>query len=355
MVTISEFYDRYSDGPTQSFRTICDRWDKEEELDGLLQTSVGAGVVIGDLLVGDGLNDQISPELLGGFAGLMRQKADSYDEVRSILQDKLQDGDSSVFGLINKIKGQIGENQFLQEAQAVSLSARLAELGNQEAWDVAIDNADATTRYIQVKMYSDADGVVRHMQDVSHKLAEGVKISDGDQVVEAIEFAVPANIAEEVGARAAELGIDMPVIPINMTASEAAVVVQTGFDNIGPEALSNLFGELFGAGVAVAALHGLVNAFLVYKGAKAADRFLADTVEQTAVSTGAILAGMSLELVLSHISVVGGPPAYALIFCTSMATRGILKRVARRQDYVSWLRVHNAHLASLNNQLVATT
>ena len=355
MTTIAEFYDSYSGGPTQSCRTICERWDKDEELDNLLQTAVGAGVVLGDLLVGDGLNDQISPELLDGFAELMGQKADSYDEVRTILLDKLQDGDSAVFGLINKIKGQIGESHFMQEAQAAGLNARLAELGNQEAWDVAIDNADGTTRYIQVKMYSDADGVVSHMQDVSHKLAAGVEISDGNQVVEAIEFAVPANIAEEVRARAAELGIDIPVIPINMTAAEAADVVQTGFDNVGPEALSNLFGELLGAGVAVAALHGLVNAFLVYKGAKAADRFLADTVEQTAVSTGAILAGMSLELVLSHISVVGGPPTYALVFCASMATRGILKRVARRQDYVSWLRVQNAHLASLNNQLVATT
>ncbi|MCH8351518.1 MAG: hypothetical protein IIB29_14790 [Chloroflexi bacterium] len=140
-----------------------------------------------------------------------------------------------------------------------------------------------------------------------------------------------------------------------MAFSEAADVVQTGFDNVGPEALSNLFGELFGASVAVAALHGLVNAFLVYKGAKAADRFLADTVEQTAVSTGAIAAGLSLELVLNQISMIGGPPTYALVFCTSMATRAVLKRVARRQDYVSWLRVQNAHLASLNNQIAATT
>ena len=110
MITIAEFDDRYSDSPTQSFRTICDRWDKEEELDNLLQTAVGAGVVLGNMLVGDGLNDQISPELLDGFAELMGQKADSYDEVRSILLDKLQNGEKSVFGLVNKIKGQIGEN-----------------------------------------------------------------------------------------------------------------------------------------------------------------------------------------------------------------------------------------------------
>jgi len=354
MMTMAEFYDRYSDGTTQSFKSICYGWDKEEELDNLLQSSVGSGVVLGDLLVGDGLNDQISPELLDGFAELMGQKADSYDEVRNILLDKLQDGDSAVFGLINKIKGQIGENQFLQESQAAGLNARLAELGNQEAWDVARDHIDGTTQYIQVKMYTDADGVVRHMQDVSQKLAGG-EISDGGRVVEAIDFAVPANIVEEVRDRAAELGIDTNVISIDMTAAEAADVIQTGFDNVGPEALTNLFGELFGATVAVAALHGLVNAFLVYKGAKAADRFLADTVEQTAVSTGAIAAGLSLELVLNQISIVGGPPTYALVFCTSMATRGVLKRVARRQDYVSWLRVQNEHLANLNNQISATT
>ena len=310
-------------------------------------------MVLGDLLVGDVLNDQISPELLDGFAELMGQKADSYDEVRGILHNKLQDGDSAVFGLINKIKGQIGENQFMQEAQAAGLNTRLAGLRNQEAWDVAIDNADGTTQYIQVKMGSDAGGVVRHMQDVSQKLAGGEAISDGDRVVEAIDFAVSANIAEEVSARAAELGLDMNVIPIEMTAAEAANVVQAGFDNVGPEALSNLFGELLGASVAVAALHGLVNAFLVYKGAKAADRFLTDTVEETAVSTGAIAAALSLELVLNQISMMGGPPTYALGFCTSMATRGVLKRVARRQDYVSWLRVQNAHLATLNNRIAA--
>ena len=112
---------------------------------------------------------------------------------------------------------------------------------------------------------------------------------------------------------------------------------------------------MFGASVAVAALHDLVNAFLIYKGAKAADRFLADTVEQTAISTGAIAAGLSLELVLNQISLIGGPPTYALVFCTSVATRGILRRVARRQDYVSWLRAQNTHLGSLNNQMAATT
>ncbi len=351
MITIAEFYDRYSDGPPQSFRTLCDTWDKEEELENLLHTAVGAGVVLGDLLVGDGLNDQVSPELLYGFAKLMGQKADSYHEVRNILLDRLQDGDSAVFGLINKIKGQVGENQFMQGAHAAGLNARLAELGNQEAWDVAIDQADGTTQYIQVKMYSDAGGVVRHMHDVNQKLAEGGLITDGDRVVEAIDFAVPANIAEEVTARGAELGLDANVIPINITAAEAADVVGKGFDNVGPEALSNLFGQLFGASVTVAALHGLVNAFLVYKGAKTADRFLASTIQQTAVSTGAIAAGMSLELVLNQISMIGAPPTYALVFCASMATRGILKRVARRQDYVSWLRVQNAHLKSLNNQM----
>ena len=355
MITMAEFYDRHSGGPTQSFKTICDRWDKEEELDNLLHSSVGSGVVLGDLLVGDGLNDQISAELRDGFAELMGKKADSYDEVRTILLEKLQDGDSAVFGLVNKIKGQIGENEFLQEAHAAGLNARLAGLGNQEGWDVAIDYADGTTRYVQVKMSSNAGGVVRHMQDVSQKLAGGEAISDGDRVVKAIDFAVPANIAEEVRSRASELGIDTNVFAIDMTAAEAADVVQTGFDNVGPEALSNLFGELFGASVAVAALHGLANAFLVYKGAKAADRFLTDTVEQTAISTGAIAAGLGLELVLNQISMIGGPPSYALVFCTSMATRAVLKRVARRQDYVSWLRVQNAHLASLNNQLAATT
>ena len=56
-MSFAEFYDRYSGGPTQSFKIVCDRWDKEEELENLLHTAVGTNVVLGDLLVGDGLSD----------------------------------------------------------------------------------------------------------------------------------------------------------------------------------------------------------------------------------------------------------------------------------------------------------
>ncbi|MBI2486456.1 MAG: hypothetical protein HYW01_05775 [Deltaproteobacteria bacterium] len=354
-MTIKEFYDIYSSSQTQSIRTICGRWEKEEQLDKLLQTPITTSVVLGDLMAGDGLNDQISSDLLDGFSKLMENKADSYDEVRSILLSKLHDGDSSVFGMINKIKGQIGENQFIQVAKAEGLSARLADLGNQEGYDVAIDHADGTTRYIQVKMYGDAAGVVEHIQKVNQKLAEGVVISDGDRAVRAIDFAVPADISEEVRAQAAELGIEVNVLPIPMTAHEAREIVQEGFDNIGPEALSNLFGQLFGAMVTVAVIHSLVNAFLLYKEAKTADQFLPDTIEETVISTGAIATGMSLELLLNQISMIGGPPTYALVLCTSIATRGVLKRLAKRQDYISWLRAQNAYLQSLNNQLEATS
>jgi len=352
-VTKEEFIEEYSGDSRQikSCESICGQWEKELALDELLHTSVGSGIVIGDLLVGDGLNDQISDQLLDAFKALMGEKANSYAEVRNRLLGAMQKGDKSVFGLINKIKGQLGENQFLKEAQSVGLNARLASSGNQEGWDVAFDHENGTTQYIQVKTYSNPDGVISHMKEVNQKLSEGVIISDGEQIVEKIDFAVPADIAEQVRERALELGIESTIIPINMTAEEAKNIVETGFNNVGPEAISNLFGALFGASVPSAALHTLVNGFLVYKGAKTVASFLPDTIEQTAISTGGLAAGMSLELLLNKISMIGGPPTFILTLCASGATRGVLKRFAKRQGYVSCLREQTIYLKNLNNCL----
>ena len=47
-------------------------------------------VVVGYVLCGDGLEDQVSPDLLKACSSLMKEKADSFDEVRQILLEKLE-------------------------------------------------------------------------------------------------------------------------------------------------------------------------------------------------------------------------------------------------------------------------
>jgi len=123
-VRIDEFVDRFRSTRTQPIARIAERWDREAQLDRFLATTVGAGVTLGDLLVGDGLGDQISPELLDAFQARMGQSAETYDQVRQILLDRLEDDPQSMLGLINMIKGQVGENRFIDEAHRLGLDAR---------------------------------------------------------------------------------------------------------------------------------------------------------------------------------------------------------------------------------------
>lgn len=346
MVTMDEFGWRHSDAANGSMEMLAERWERESQLDQLLNTSVGGGVTLGDLMIGDGLRDQVSPELFDAFHALMGEKIQSYDHVRQILLDRLEDGPASVFGMINKIKGQVGENWFIEQSQALGLEARLAESGSQEAWDVAIDRADSATQYVQVKIYQDPAGIVDHIEKVQAKLHLSGQITDGDRAIEAIDFAIPANTVESVRERLEELGLEeVTLISMEGSAGEAGEVVQAGFDQVGPEALEHLFGQLLGAGISAAALHGLVNGFLIYRGSKDAANFLGDTASQTGLTLSGIAAGMSVEAVLSKMAFIGGVPTYVLVLSTSITTRAVLQRVLSRRGYVEWLAEQNRSIA----------
>lgn len=346
MVTMDEFRQRHRDATVRPMEQLATRWERQAQLDQLLGTSVAGGVTLGDLMIGDGLRDQVSPDLFQAFHALMGEKAQSYDQVRQILLDRMEDGPASVFGMINKIKGQVGENWFIDQAQALGLEARLAESGSQEAWDVAVDRADGAAQYVQVKMYQDPVGIVEHIQDVQAKLQVPGQITDGERAVEAIDFAIPANTVEPVQAQLPELGLEqVNLIPMEGSTGEAGDVVQAGFDHVGPEALEHLFGQLLGAGISAAALHGLVHGFLIYKGAKSASSFLSETVSQTGLTISGIAAGMGVEAVLSKLAFVGGVPTYVLVLSTSITTRAVLQRVLSRRGYVDWLAEQNRALS----------
>ncbi len=352
-MNIQEFADRYASENHVPAEDICDRWEKEKQVHDFLGLEVSTGVVVADLLHGDGMLDQISPELREGFQELMGEKADSYHEIHQIILEKLERGDRSVLGLVNKIKGQIGENFFQEQCNAADIHAQLAPLGNQPGWDLSVANTDGTTEYIQVKMYSNAGGVLKHMEKVQAKLDAGEITGLNGEVVTDIDFAVSSNIADEVSAKAQELGLDIDVIPVEMTADEAANVVQDGVDNLGPDALENFFGELFGAAVTTTALHAMVNGFLLYKGAKSSEEFWEDTITSSAVSLGGLTAGMGVEAALNQFAILGGPPTYALVFATAFSTRAILKRLVGRGDAVEWANGSNKQLAALTESVQA--
>lgn len=350
---MAEFARRYEGTVVRPASEIAARWERQEELDRLLATPVAGGMTLGDMMVGDGLRDQISPELLEAFHQLMGGKAQSYDQVRQILLDRLEDGPASVLGMISKVKGQVGENWFVEQAQALGVDARLADSASQEAWDVAVE-ADGAMRYVQVKMYQDAAGIVEHVRDVQAKLQTPGHITDGTRPVESIEFAIPADMVAPVRERLEQLGLEADLIAMQGSAQDAGDVVQAGFDHVGTESLSHLFAQLLGAGVAAAALHGLAQSFLIYKGAKDGDTFLEDTLSSTGLTVGGLAAGIGVEAALSKLAWIGGVPTYVLVLSTSITTRCVLRRVLSRKGYVQWLAEQNEGMRErVNGRLVA--
>ncbi len=104
---------------------VFSHWTLEREVRDFLAFSVGGGVVLSDLLINGDPEGKISSELLHGFQKLMGDKANTLPEIMSILTEKLSLGDESVLGMINKIKGQIGENYFVDVAHSMGLEADL--------------------------------------------------------------------------------------------------------------------------------------------------------------------------------------------------------------------------------------
>src|SRR5579863_688298 len=260
------------------------------EVDVLLRTLrdqhdqlIGSAVIAGDALHGDGILDQIPQDLREAFTNLMHEKAANYEEMRQILRGKIQStaggylpfDDDHIRGFISKLKGQIGENIFQQH---VGSAAQLAESGSQEAWDVAVEYPDGAHEYVQVKLYSDAQKVVGHMVKVQEKVASGLIEGCNHETVQQINFAVPADIADKVRELKANYSQlhSMRVLPIPIDAQAAADVVKEGLGNVGPDQLAHFFHELLGGAVTAGSLHGIVNGFLWYKGAKEFSAAVAD-------------------------------------------------------------------------------
>ncbi len=191
--------------------------------------------------------------LRDAFANLMHDKANSYGQMRQILLDHIRAGDGGfmalddprVVGFISKLKGQIGENVFTYH---VGGAAALAESGSQEAWDVAVRQANGAFEYVQVKLYASPSDVVRQMLKVQDKIVNGCIHGCAGETVRQIDFAVPADIADRVNVLKDHFpqldSLHVLTIPIN--ADHAASIVKEGMNNVGPEQLSHFFHELLG-------------------------------------------------------------------------------------------------------------
>lgn len=308
--------------------------------------------LLADELSGDGLLDEISPDLLAAFAARRGSSLDDYDEVRNYLQEMLARGDESVLGVVRQIKGQIGEIVFRDGAGG---HAYLASSTNQEAWDVAIPHAHGVTEYIQVKIYSSAHDALSMMHEVARKVADG-KIFDGEMPVNHIDFAVNEDIAEELRRLAStksELaGIHIHAIPISE--HEAAGLVWDGVANVGPEQLSNFFNQVFGGTLSAACLHAMSNAFLVYKNSKSISAAAMDAAISTALSAPGVVAANSTSLLLSKVALpmLSAHPVFAAV------AAGMLARTVAKSWYDSREQVQNLlkneaeHLELLGRALV---
>lgn len=306
---------------------VLDEWEKKyhkRTADDYLGFESFMALLVADASVGDGLLDQISPELLEAFAARRGESLDSYDEVRNHLQQMLERGDHSVEGVIRQIKGQIGELVFKDQAGG---NAYLASSTNQEAWDVAIPHANEATQYIQVKIYNSADAVIAKMGEVTKALAEK-SITDGGNAVSHIDFAINQDLVAEVLRKQAqhpELA-DIKVYEIPVSNADATGIVVDGLNNVGPDEMVHLFEEWFAGSISAAGIHAMANAFLVYRGNKTIEEGTEDTIVSAALSAPGIGAAQIAAWLATHtnVALISGHPVIAAV-TTGMLVRAVAK------------------------------
>ena len=339
---VDEFLRKYrtASSKLKSCEAVVHKWLAQRTARDFLGTSVFGGVTMGDLLVGEGLQDRVDPEVLKAFETLMGPKRDSFDEIHELIASKIELGDASVAGLLNKIQGQVGENIFVEHAGA---AARLAESGNQIGWDVVVGEG-AHAQYIQVKVYDDAAGVVRKMREVNELVAAG-ELPDVSQV----DFAVNSDVFDEVVRRAEALELPNRIIDLGATRDDIRNLIASNFHNIGEfSGLENFFAELLAGLTTTTAIHAAINAFFVWKGSKTWETAFVDTAYSAAASGAATATFLAVAKSLAMMSV---PFAGWMALGVGIGTRTVLVRVADRRHVAHRLREGNQSLRELGRNL----
>ena len=342
-MTIQEFAVKYGEAP-KPIHSIVDQWVLEKRVDDFLGTALTGGVVIADLLEGGRLVDSIPAEVRVAFKELMKGDADTVDEIKAHLLEKIANGKTSLDGLRRKIQGTMGELAFKDNTSG----AELALSGSQRGWDVRVPRGSDEFQYVQVKVYEDAGGVVRKMQQVQEELESGL-IKDGEQVIRSVDFAVNEDIYDDVRQMAIERGIPCQVLRIGKRHEHITDALDEAVECAGEAPLENFFEELMGGVCTGAALHAAVNGFLVWKGAKEEEEAIEDTVYDSLITAGGLFSAYIAEAVLlaqleSAAAVLASPLGAVVLTGVAIYTRAVLRRLADRRHVAKRLMLGNQKL-----------
>lgn len=318
-MTADEFlsHEEFGSRPIRNIAEVVQQWDQErggkscDDLSGMATMLAVLGI---DAAMGDGLLNEVSPDLLEAMSHLMGQKADTYVEARNLITEQLLHGDKAFAGFVNKIKGQIGEDRFVQEYPEYVLALSKS----QEGVDAFRDMGDGLVDAVQVKMYADPNAVVRHMLAVHQKVENGLLVQG--ELVGKLNFAVPENIVSAVQSKASahpELA-NIHIIPVKTTADEVANVVRDTGDNIA-NPLAHLGDEVMFSIASMAAIDVLTNAYLVAKGNKSIGDVVQEAALKTPIGAAAITASKSTAMILVKTGAASNPVAIPIL--VAIATR----------------------------------
>jgi len=347
-------------GNARKISQILRQW-QFDELDELLSRLTqgpvhqiaGSAVIAADAIHNGSLIDHVPSEVKESFKHLLKEDADTYAEMKSLLRKHLRthlDGslaidDRHVINYTNYLKGQIGENLLKDN---IGTKAEFAPL-NQKAWDLRVETADGSHDYVQVKLYTGPSAVVQKMREVQEQLAAGEVDNAHGELVKHVYFAVPEDIKEGVQRLAEKHGVaDMlydKTIPID--ASRGAALVHEGMNHVGPEQLEHFFSELLVGTAVVGSIHGIVNGFLWYKGSKEFSGAFAGAVGNTAISATGMGAGLLFETWLDMVTAAG---------LVGIGTRLFLGRMARsRWSFAEFLDNSIARTKSMTSRIGPAT
>jgi len=270
----------------------------------------------------------------------MGEKADSYLEIRTQILEKIEKGDPSIEGLMNKIQGQMGENAFEKAANG---AAHLAESGSQAGYDLYIPKGN-TTQFIQAKVYKSPQDVIEKMRDVNTRTAQGSITAPDGTSIENIDFAVNSEIYEDVKELAAQEGLPNQVLNLGASREEIRDLLNTSMDMAASTPLDGFFSDVLGGVVTGGALHCAVNGFLVAFSAKERGDAIEDIVHHSLATGGGVVAGASAEatvaltaetLLIAEMETVAafitGPIGAAVVFGVGLGSRSLIKRFSNRR------------------------
>ncbi len=352
-MNIQAFMNKHTTKP-QPIEKLVKKWVCEKRVTDFLNTSVMEGVLVVDLFCCEGLLDQLPSEVQDGFAELMQEKADTPLEIKRLIIERFEKSEESINGLINKIQGQIGENEFVKQ---MGSAAALADSGSQEGFDVVI-NAAGGKKYFQVKIYDDANGVMSHIEKTQKKI-DASEITYNNEAVTKIDFAVNSDIYEEVSNKVAEKGFDVEILDIGTSREEIRSLLNEAVDNVARAKLDNFFEELFEGVVAVASIHAAVNGFLVWKKAKSWEMALSDTTFMSLSSASGIMAAITVETAVTEVATLAafieleiavallGPVGVVASLGTGIVSRNVIKRFTDRRFIMKQLGESHRHLNAL--------